>query len=252
MAIHILNELPFFHRVVDGQPQGNPDPASIKFSVNSRILVDPPLSGQFGDIDLNGEGELYVAESQLVWFSPATAVGIAVDYLSIVAYGAASEDRLAAGPCVYCQVLAGGSGITQESDVVSSDNEDAMDEEEIPTEERFWEVRIVPTQLDIVYQIVENMNLCSSLHPDPDMENDEAPAGDGGWMFSADDIELDEAGQAALEHLEQVFESPLRPIETETNGMNGIKRTASDAELEDSNPRANHSNQQNQFEDAEE
>eukprot|EP00842_Homolaphlyctis_polyrhiza_P003674 jgi/Hompol1/4307/HPOL_007038-RA len=59
------------------------------------------------------------------------------------------------------------------------------------------------------------MSDCAALHPDPDADIDmEDDQNEQAWAFDpadAEDLELSEAGQAAMAHLESIFGVPLRP-----------------------------------------
>ncbi|KAI8852752.1 hypothetical protein BC829DRAFT_45301 [Chytridium lagenaria] len=66
------------------------------------------------------------------------------------------------------------------------------------------EMRIVPDDADALDKIFLALSECVALHPDPDFADDEE--GDGDWMYAGEAAELTEAGQAALEHLESVFD----------------------------------------------
>ncbi|KAJ1343863.1 hypothetical protein BSLG_001595 [Batrachochytrium salamandrivorans] len=177
---------------------------------NVRLLFDPLLPG----CPIPPKGDLYVTESQLVWFDPETLINISIDYPTIIIHAISRQgDPFANGPCIYSQLSAtsgDGAEISQTSSAPNSNGGSADNEET-------FEMRLVPddpSSLDAIYQAMSD---CAAMHPDPDteidMDDDDEMAG-GDWTFdpeTAESVRFSEVGQAALEHLETVFGVGVRP-----------------------------------------
>jgi nucleotide-sensitive chloride channel 1A len=64
--------------------------------------------------------------------------------------------------------------------------------------------------ITIVDAIFQALSECAALHPDKDADLEDDEDGEGDWIYSASDAdEIAGLRQAALEHLESVFEGPF-------------------------------------------
>ncbi|KAJ3104099.1 hypothetical protein HDU97_009548 [Phlyctochytrium planicorne] len=169
---------------------------------------------------LPGKGTLYVDEQTLIFHNPTTSTTVSIEYPTIVIHAisrGSSGPTNPEPPCIYCQlgsatimderspearkVVEVGNGNGARADAATN----ADDEDE---EEETAELRIIPDDeraLDAIYQALSE---CAALHPDPDFnEDDEDEEGGGDWIYSAEGAsELSEVGQAALQHMERVFD----------------------------------------------
>ncbi|KAG8213160.1 regulator of volume decrease after cellular swelling-domain-containing protein [Butyriboletus roseoflavus] len=175
--------------------------------------LDPPLDGFTPEDSTNGV--LYVIESALVFMS-STGRGFQVKYPAITLHAISRGGS----PSIYCQL--------DETDS-SSPSDEAYED---LTEMR--ELMIVPQNPDSLEPIFEAMSLCASLHPDPNLSEEDELDGD----FVSDNAfetftgeegeELSEVGRAALAHLESITHDPFEP-EPEVNGTSdGAEEALSD------------------------
>ncbi|KAI9203845.1 regulator of volume decrease after cellular swelling-domain-containing protein [Polychytrium aggregatum] len=94
----------------------------------------------------------------------------------------------------------------EEAGEEAGDDDEYEDMHDMPC----FELRLIPddaTALDSIYLALSE---CASLHPDKNAEEDgdedEGEDGDG-WIYGpSDDIELSEVGEAAMRHIEAVFD----------------------------------------------
>ncbi|KAG6373308.1 regulator of volume decrease after cellular swelling-domain-containing protein [Boletus reticuloceps] len=167
------------------------------------VILDPPLDAFTPEDSANGV--LYIIESALVFMS-STGRGLQVKYPAITLHAIARGET----PFIYCQL--------DESNT-STPPDDTSEE---VTEMR--ELTIVPQDPELLESIFEAMSLCASLHPDPNVsEEDDEFEGD----FVSDSHferldgeegeELSQVGRAALAHLESIIHDPFDP-EAEVNG----------------------------------
>ncbi|KAI8924316.1 regulator of volume decrease after cellular swelling-domain-containing protein [Entophlyctis helioformis] len=179
---------------------------------NVRLLFDPlpALSTELPEV-----GDLYVAESHLIWYAPEKPVAVWIDYRSIVMHALSRQgDPVAGGPCIYCQVQ--DDSLQRAEDAGHEDDNDDDDEDMMPCE-----MRIVPADAASVDDIYQAICECAALHPDSDNDDDDdnsmgvGAEGDAAeWAFdpqAAQALEMSEIGQAALAHLESVFGVATKP-----------------------------------------
>ncbi|KAG0175189.1 hypothetical protein DFQ28_005424 [Apophysomyces sp. BC1034] len=159
---------------------------------NAGLVVLPPLAGIDGQL----RGDIYVCESQLYFYSHEHQSGIAVEYPNIIIHAISRQDGT---PCIYCQLDA---GIFFPNQLIPEDDEDAM-----------TELKLIPQDPGALEAIYAAMSECAALHPDEEFMAEQAES-DEEWFANPDDeTELNEVQQAALRHLESVFQPPQ-------NGMN--------------------------------
>ncbi|KAJ3164219.1 hypothetical protein HDU88_005531 [Geranomyces variabilis] len=170
---------------------------------NVALVFAPPLSTGL----VPGKGDLYIADSQLYFFDAATPVCISIDYpsIGIHAISRGGDAVVGAHPHIYAQLDEAAIKVMGNV-AVNADDDAGANEEETP------ELRLVPDDsaaLDAMYQA---MSACAALHPDPDADPNgmsDEEGSDDGWVYAADDPrELTELQQAALAHLDSVFEGP--------------------------------------------
>ncbi|KAJ3299606.1 hypothetical protein HK104_008199 [Borealophlyctis nickersoniae] len=243
MPIHILKHLPELTTPSDAWPAATPGGSGanveqgeerdivpdeeterapiVRHIQNSVSLVfDPKLP----NLATPGKGDLYVAESQLIWHDPANSTTVCIDYPSIVIHAISRQgDVVVNAPCIYCQLAGtgvvdedgvgvgtlGGSAADHNGNGIGADHEGEEDREEEPT----CEFRLVPDdvsssspiEVDAIFQALSD---CAALHPDADGEEEEDECDE--W-YTADHMnvsELNEYHTAVLDHLESVFEGP--------------------------------------------
>ncbi|KAI8086340.1 regulator of volume decrease after cellular swelling-domain-containing protein [Halteromyces radiatus] len=154
--------------------------------------VSPSLAGSNGTI----QGKLYVCESLLYFYSESSNAGIAVEYPDIIIH---AISRQSGEPSIYCQLNA---GLFFPNQQLPEDE----DHEDIVTELTF-----TPRDTNSLEDIYMALSDCAALHPDEEFmaeqaaleqENDETF-----YANPSDETELNEVQQAALRHLESVFDS---------------------------------------------
>ncbi|KAL0088290.1 regulator of volume decrease after cellular swelling-domain-containing protein [Phycomyces blakesleeanus] len=175
------------------------------------LLVSPPLAGMSGPI----KGEMFVCESQLYFYSEEQHSGISVEYPDIIIHAISRRDGL---PSIYCQLDSG----------LFFPNQD-LPEDEQELEETVTELKFIPEDSESLESIYEAMSYCAGLHPDKEfMDDEEEEDDDFFYAQPSDDAELNEVQQAALRHLESVFE----PIPNHTH-QNGAKEGQFDNPMEE-------------------
>ncbi|KAF7327489.1 hypothetical protein MKEN_00327500 [Mycena kentingensis (nom. inval.)] len=169
-------------------------PVLVHKQENVSVALDPPLDGFSAEDDV--QGTLYVIESVLVFMS-TTNRGFQVEYPAITLH---AVSRAETGPSIYCQ-LDQNAGAPE--GIASSDQVDDM-----------LELSIIPQSADALEPIFEALSHCATLHPDPNLSDDDDDAfvdvnGGGFEVFTGDEEqELSEVGRAALEHLESILVYP--------------------------------------------
>jgi nucleotide-sensitive chloride channel 1A len=124
---------------------------------NVSVTLDPPLDAFTPEDGANGV--LYIIESTLVFMS-STGRGFQVKYPAITLHAISRGDK----PSIYCQL--------DETDSSSPPDEASED----VTEMR--ELIIVPQDPGSLEPIFEAMSLCASLHPDPNLSDEDELDGD--------------------------------------------------------------------------
>ncbi|KAJ3039744.1 hypothetical protein HK097_002742 [Rhizophlyctis rosea] len=253
MGIHILKHLPELTTPADAWPSNtSPQPSALHpapkpplvrhLERNVQLKFTPALRINFQP----GTGDLYVAESQLIWHDPQTTTTICIDYRSIVIHAISRQgDPVANAPCIYCQLEGssisneGGVGLARDANGDLSNEE--MDEAE---EEETMEVRLVPVDVGSLDAIFQALSDCTALHPDPEEDEDEDM--ESNEWFTADSFrgdgteEMSEFQEAIHSHLDTVFDRPP------------VSQSASDAAPRPTNGHTNGNSGSDQFADAEE
>ncbi|KAL1926519.1 hypothetical protein VTP01DRAFT_5640 [Rhizomucor pusillus] len=157
---------------------------------NVELLVLPPLTGTDGTIS----GELFVCESQVYFYSEQAQSGIAVEYPDIIIHAISRQDGR---PGIYCQLESGRFFPNQQ--IPEEDQEDTV-----------TELKFMPQDVGSLEAIYMALSECTALHPDEEFLAEQAALEDEGEFFAdpSDEAELNEVQQAALRHLESVFEQP--------------------------------------------
>ncbi|KAF8838583.1 hypothetical protein BDN67DRAFT_907062 [Paxillus ammoniavirescens] len=136
--------------------------------VNVSISLDPPLDEFTMEDGTNGV--LYVIESALVFMS-STGRGFQVEYPAITLHAISRAEGL--NPSIYCQLDESAGG--------------PPDDEAAEDASNMRELNITPKNPASLESIFEAMSFCASLHPDPNMsEEDDA---DDDAFVSADQFE---------------------------------------------------------------
>ncbi|KAI7870820.1 regulator of volume decrease after cellular swelling-domain-containing protein [Spinellus fusiger] len=173
---------------------------------NTVLLVKPLLAGSHEQI----VGELLVCESQLYFYSHENNSGIAVEYKDIIIHAISRREGI---PCIYCQLDEGIFFPQQQLP------EDAQELEETVTELKF-----IPEDSEILETIYLVMSECASLHPDEEFMAEQEEE-DMFYADPSDAAELNDVQQAALRHLESVFEPVAQ--------QNGVKEGQFDNSMEE-------------------
>ncbi|KAI8333560.1 regulator of volume decrease after cellular swelling-domain-containing protein [Chlamydoabsidia padenii] len=155
------------------------------------LTVSPALSGAQGAI----VGTLYVCESLLYFYSTVSNAGIAVEYPDIIIH---AISRQHGDPAIYCQLDAG----------LFFPNQQLPDEED--RDDIVTELNFTPTDTNSLEDIYLALSDCAALHPDEEFLAEQAAleGEDEYYTNPSDETELNEVQQAALRHLESVFEQP--------------------------------------------
>ncbi|KAK9710128.1 hypothetical protein K7432_008623 [Basidiobolus ranarum] len=137
------------------------------------------------------EGTLYVAENLLYFFSHGSAMGISIEYPSIIVHAIDPT-----GPGIYCQLQ--GNPLNPNQSNVQINNlgpNEYID---------FTELRLIPKDGSILVPLYQAISDCASLHPDLFDNEDE-----GDWFTGeSNDMEFTEQGQETLERLDSLIEMP--------------------------------------------
>jgi chloride channel, nucleotide-sensitive, 1A len=125
MTIHILSELPTLLPSRDSSqqqqqqpsttigPSQSQDPIIRKRETNVEIHFQPPLSNGLS----HEKGDLYITESQLIWWSGLSNSGVAIDYPTIIIHAISrTNDRVVQRPCIYAQLHAEDANGDEEED----------------------------------------------------------------------------------------------------------------------------------------
>ncbi|KAI9098809.1 regulator of volume decrease after cellular swelling-domain-containing protein [Phlyctochytrium arcticum] len=206
MPIHISSQLPdLLLAEASWAPNGDSHPGDgdqlpkvRHLEKNVTLLFDPPLSNNV----VPGKGDLYVAESQLIWHNPATALSIAIDYRSIGIHAISRGNNTVGGPGVYGQL---DEVVVRERRVEAINPNGELDDSDVESTEEireFWLVPDASSSLDAVFQALSD---CASLHPDPDAEEDEYDMNECFYTADNPPPELNANQTAALESLESKF-----------------------------------------------
>ncbi|KAI7908008.1 regulator of volume decrease after cellular swelling-domain-containing protein [Cokeromyces recurvatus] len=156
---------------------------------DTALLIMPPLAGHEGPIF----GELSVCEDQLYFYSEAANSGIAVEYPDIIIHAISRQDGQ---PNIYCQLNAG----------IFFPNQQLPENEE-EREDIVTELRLIPRDSGALEGIYMAMSECAALHPDHEfMAEQEDYEDEEFYADPSDEAELNEVQQAALRHLESVFQ----------------------------------------------
>ncbi|CAO0798509.1 unnamed protein product [Mucor circinelloides] len=183
-----------------------PDVSSLKprhIQKDTALLISPPLAGHQGPIF----GELYVCEDQFYFYSESAQSGIAVEYPDIIIHAISRQDGQ---PNIYCQLDSGLFFPNQQ-----------LPEDEQEREETVTELRLIPRDGGALEGIYMAMNECASLHPDEEFMAEQDAYEDDNEFYAdpSDEAELNEMQQAALRHLESVFEPPTMNGHREEDSM---------------------------------
>ncbi|EIW84174.1 hypothetical protein CONPUDRAFT_151209 [Coniophora puteana RWD-64-598 SS2] len=164
------------------------------------VTLDPPLEG-FSPQDA-ANGVLTLA------FVSSTGKGFEIQYPSITLH---AISRAESGPSIYCQL--------DETD--ENQHPPANDDEGFSA---MRELNIIPQDPNSLGDIFEAMSLCASLHPDPNMSDEDE---DDAFISSDGNFETFTGGEgeeliffypkAALQHLESIIYNPFE----RTDGVNG-------------------------------
>ncbi|ORX61467.1 hypothetical protein DM01DRAFT_317987 [Hesseltinella vesiculosa] len=156
---------------------------------NMGLKVSPPLAGVPDAL----QGTLYVCESMLYFYSNNVNSGIAVEYPDIIIHAISRQDSQ---PSIYCQLDAGLFFPSQQ--FPDDQGRSAV----------AYSLSLSFFELPLVEDIYLALSDCAALHPDlEDEEEDDQQY----FIDPSDPGELSEMQQAALQHLESVFEQPAPP-----------------------------------------
>ncbi|KAI8350128.1 regulator of volume decrease after cellular swelling-domain-containing protein [Blakeslea trispora] len=162
---------------------------------DTALLISPPLAGHEGPIF----GDLSVCEEQFYFYSPSAQSGIAVEYPDIIIH---AISRQQGQPNIYCQLDAGLFFPNQQ-----------LPEDEQEREETVTELRLIPRDSGALEGIYLAMSDCAALHPDHEFMAEQEESDEGEFYADpSDEAELNEMQQAALRHLESVFEPPANNL----------------------------------------
>ncbi|KAI8975671.1 regulator of volume decrease after cellular swelling-domain-containing protein [Mycotypha africana] len=172
-----------------------PDTSSLKprhIQKETALLISPPLAGHQGPIF----GQLSVCEDQFYFYSEDANSGIAVEYPDIIIHAISRQEGQ---PNIYCQL---DSGLFFPNQQLPEDKEERR--------ETVTELRLIPKDTGALEGIYLAMSECAALHPDEEFMAEQEDYEDEEFFADpSDEAELNEAQQAALRHLESVFEPPM-------------------------------------------
>ncbi|KAI0059162.1 hypothetical protein BV25DRAFT_1829195 [Artomyces pyxidatus] len=187
---------------------------------NVSITFDPPVEG-FSPED-GALGTLYIIESVLAFLS-AAGRGFQIEYPSITLH---AISRAETGPFIYCQL-----DEPPQADGAQPAEEDATD---------MRELSIKPQNPSSLEPIFESLSLCASLHPDPNMSEDDdldeafVDQSEFEVFTGTEGEELSEVGRAALAHLESIIYDPHEHLREEPEpGIAGVNGASEDGQFSD-------------------
>ncbi|KAF8313689.1 hypothetical protein DL93DRAFT_2081022 [Clavulina sp. PMI_390] len=168
------------HRLIQTTPSSFEDLPPVLRSKTENVAVEfDPSEEQFTSEDLS-KGTLYVTEGVLAFVSASSSKGFQVLYPSITIHAVSRSGERA---MIYCQ-------LEQASAAETADDENID----------VIELKIFPSEASQIDDIFEALSYCASLHPDPNMEQeddaDEAFYNGDFEPFNGDDgEELSEVGR---------------------------------------------------------
>ncbi|KAI0315557.1 regulator of volume decrease after cellular swelling-domain-containing protein [Amylostereum chailletii] len=220
-AVSLVSDLPKYispeeHRSLTGTtPASFSDIPPVLRHKQERVsaVFDPALpdfSAQDGT-----EGTLYVIESALVFIGPSGR-GFQIEYPAITLH---AISRAESGPFVYCQLDESPPAANGASARAADDDPDAFPD--------MRELSLI-APADSLEPIFEALSYCASLHPDPNLSEDDDMGEDGAddafvdidpgafeTFSGAEGEELSEVGRAALAHLDSIIYDPHKHLEEE-------------------------------------
>ncbi|KAI8374199.1 regulator of volume decrease after cellular swelling-domain-containing protein [Radiomyces spectabilis] len=169
------------------------DDLAVRYTEHNTVLdITPPLVGLSEGIS----GTLFVCESQLYFYSEDQKSGIAVEYPDIIIHAISRQSNQ---PCIYAQLDQG----------IFFPNQQLPENEE-ERQETVTEIRFIPQDSGALEAIYMALSDCAALHPDEEFMAEQEAYDDEFFADPSDEAELNEVQQAALRHLESVFEQPTR------------------------------------------
>nr|ACJ86013.1 unknown [Medicago truncatula] len=189
-----------------------------------RVL--PGVDIALANLPRESPGTLYITTKQVIWVSDVDkSKGYAVDFSSISLHAVSRDPEAYPAPCLYTQIE------TEADEDLNSDDSDSESNHVLDLS-NVREMRLIPsdpTQLDSLFQVFCE---CAELNPDP---NNEEPEEEHNWIFSADQMEDEEAeDEGYLSH------NPTNTL-GHSNGHHDLARNILELEINDE-----------RFEDAEE
>lgn len=141
--------------------------------------VQPNVSIVLSNRSPESPGTLYISTKRVIWLSDVDAQkGYAVDFLSISLHAVSRDPEAYPSPCIYTQI---------ETEADEDESEDS-DSESHETQDlsRITEMRLVPSDPNLLDTLFEIFCECAELNPDAVEEEEEH-----NWVFSADQMEAD-------------------------------------------------------------
>lgn len=164
------------------------------------------------DVDV-GPGTLTITSRRIVWVATAsTSVAISFNYYQIAMHAVCRDQDAFPAPCVYLQL-----DETDEDPGATSDGED----EYVPAE-----IRLIPEDELSLQSIFDNLCLCSTQNPDPDMEEE----GQAELFVNEDEVLAGLAPEARAALLNNQFEVNIGLVDHGAALEDGVEDSEDDLE----------------------
>jgi len=175
-----------------------------------------------------GDGTLYIADSALTWQNPA-GHGFQLQYPSIQLHAVSRDTSAFPEQCLYLMVEGSVAG-----EELSSDDDESADPVAAVSE-----LRLVPSDKDVLQTLYTKLCLAQALHPDPeDEQSDEDDGadwnlgeGDGG-LGDQEGALLQQDGMAAMPNMTPEGAIQLERLEAMLNGQHQAQQGGDDQDME--------------------
>lgn len=175
--------VPFTDREADGRPRIDPTDGEDFHSIQTHVGI------AFGDASLQQAGTLYITTKRLIWLSDTDLHGYAVDFLSLSMHAISRDPEAYPVPCIYTQIEVDDDfeyGDEDGDESVDSDNHEAGDLTKVK------EMRLVPSDANVLEHLFQTLCDCAALNPDPEGEHE----GEASWFFNEDEVQAGAIGQS--------------------------------------------------------
>lgn len=158
----------------------------VQFSMEDVRHVQPLCRAHVQAHDL-GDGTLYIADSALTWQDPA-GHGFQLQYPSIQLHAVSRDTSAFPEQCLYLMVEGSVAG-----EALSSEDEETVDPAPAVSE-----LRLVPSDKDVLQTLYTKLCLAQALHPDPEDEQSDDDDGADWNLGDGDGGQLQQDGMVGV------------------------------------------------------